>query len=507
MNCKILAALHLLATALAVTAGEPNVSGNVLTIPNVTSNQSWRLKLALEDDVQPTGGDEHVTTGDLDELSAEELKASAGVVAAEGVSAALMAKSSSADITLPTGISTYPIYPDADKTGSGDGYRRYAEMHWRLPLGDFNGTVLIYCTADMSKGSIDMISPYLAAGYAVLSLDMRTRAMPSKNSAFSGGSPFTPRQEDVTLENVRLINTNSMGILPLHTKDLYIRGLRMMRDEASKGLLTNSADAIHAITNSGNFVVEDSILEDMMDDAMNVHGQFQLVETCVGNKLTVRITARSITQYCNLCDVGDEIAVYRENTMVPRTVCHVTACRILDTYRAELTLDTEPVGVCTDDMVQNLSGNCALTLRRCRFAKANTHLRFQTRGKVLVEDCVTELPFWLTGDATFWYESSPCTDFTVKNTYFIKKAAIIKSCPQVRVCPEAPYYHKNATVTDCVFTNDTPLSLCYTDNVRFLNNRHVLGDAMQIHAQNCGVIEAPGCTIERETSEQVLGNN
>ena len=220
MNCKILAALHLLATALAVTAGEPSVSGNVLTIPNVTANQSWRLKLALKDDVQPTGGDEHVTTGDLDELSAEELKASAGVVAAEGVSAALMAKSSSADITLPTGISTYPIYPDADKTGSGDGYRRYAEMHWRLPLGDFNGTVLIYCTADMSKGSIDMISPYLAAGYAVLSLDMRTRAMPSKNSAFSGGSPFTPCQEDVTLENVLADFSAAMALAPAQATEL-----------------------------------------------------------------------------------------------------------------------------------------------------------------------------------------------------------------------------------------------------------------------------------------------
>ncbi len=52
MKCKMLFALSALVLSLAVAAGKPNVTGKVLTIPNVTSNQNWRLELTFADDVQ-----------------------------------------------------------------------------------------------------------------------------------------------------------------------------------------------------------------------------------------------------------------------------------------------------------------------------------------------------------------------------------------------------------------------------------------------------------------------
>jgi len=313
--------------------------------------------------------------------------------------------------------------------------------------------------------------------------------------------------KNVTVENVRFINTNSMGILPLHCENVYLRRIRFVRDEKSHGVITNSADAIHAITNSGDFVIEDSIIENMMDDALNVHGQFQLVTACEGNRITVKITSHGITQYCNMADVGDEIALHVENTMVCRSVHHVTAVKILDLYTAELTLDSAPECVKEGDLVENLTGNCNMTIRRTIFGKSNTSLRFQTRGKVLIENCITELPFLLTGDATFWFESSPCTDFTVRNTYFVKPKAIINAFPMVRACEEEPFYHKHITVENCMFTSETPMTLSYTDDIRFISNRNAFDKPMKLLLTNCGTVEAPECEIERETAEQALSSN
>ncbi len=303
---------------------------------------------------------------------------------------------------------------------------------------------------------------------------------------------------NVTLENVRLINTNSMGILPLHCENVCMRRLHLMRDERSHGIVSNSADAVHGIANSGDFLIEDSVFENMLDDALNIHGQFLVVTACVGNRLTARITSHSITQYCNLVDVGDELAIHAETTMVTRSTHRVTAVRLVDPYTAEITLDGVPNHVCVNDLVENLSGNCRLTLRRCRFAKANSHLRFQTRGRVLVEDCVTELPFLLTGDANFWFESSPCCDFTVRNTYFAKERAILDSCPEFTPCAAEPYYHKHITVENCLFIHETPLKARCTDDIQFHANRQVFGRPMTLETVKCGAVDAPGCAVHRK---------
>lgn len=308
--------------------------------------------------------------------------------------------------------------------------------------------------------------------------------------------------KNIALENVRLINTNAMGILPLHCENIYIRGLRLTGDEKSQGIITNSADAIHAIGNSGDFLIDDSVLENMIDDAMNVHGQFQKTVSCVGNILTVKITSHGITQYSNLTDEGDEIAIYEGNTMVCRSTHKVLQRTVIDPFTAELTLDSAPGEINEGDLVENLTGNCKLTLRRCRFGKSNTHLRFQTRGRVLVEDCVTELPFLFTGDATFWYESGPCCDAAIRNTYFVKPEAIIEACPDVCACEKEPYYHKHITVENCLFVNETPLQMSCTDDIKFIANRHALGKKMKIRLTNCGSIEAQNCEIERLEKKQ-----
>lgn len=291
--------------------------------------------------------------------------------------------------------------------------------------------------------------------------------------------------KNVILENIRLLNTCSMGIQPFHTENLYISGLCLRHDEKSKGVICHSADAIHAIACSGDFVLKDSYISGCIDDAVNIHSQFQNVFQASGRTVVLEARARCVTQYANICEIGDLVAFYRGNTMEEKDRAVITGKRVLSAYKCELTFDKN-IDTVEGDLVENLSSQANVTFQHNVFAKTNTHIRMQTRGHVLIEDCVTELPILLTGDVDFWYESSPCRDVTIRRTLFSKPRAVISVIPQFNATEKAPFYHQHVKIEDCVFVSTTPLNASFCDDIRFLGNRHSTDAEMQILLSKSG---------------------
>ena len=114
--------------------------------------------------------------------------------------------------------------------------------------------------------------------------------------------------ENVHLKNYRILNGAGMGILPMYTKNIYIDGLKMYYDERSHGFISNEADAIHAIACSGDFVLQNSVIEGMVDDALNIHGNFYQVVSCGENKILAR-SAGSVCVDYKTFGVGDSIRI------------------------------------------------------------------------------------------------------------------------------------------------------------------------------------------------------
>lgn len=301
--------------------------------------------------------------------------------------------------------------------------------------------------------------------------------------------------KNCTVAHYRIVNGAGMGILAYHTDGIRIDGLRMVFDELSHGIISNNGDAAHLIGCGGEIVFENSVCEGLLDDVLNVHNNFMLTERAEGNVLVAKKVSKCFLPQTPVCCAGDEIAVYRGRTMERKGTFVLRGVTAGETDEIALAVDRPTADVEPGDMIENVSQQPTVLLRNNAFRKSNTHLRFQSRGKITVEDCDIGLPVLLTGDATYWFESSPCEDFTVRNCRFTAPKAGIRLLPDFSLTEKEPYYHKNITVENSEFVCDVPLSGTCGDNIVFRNNRCARGE-MRLELSGCGKVTAD-CRVER----------
>lgn len=247
--------------------------------------------------------------------------------------------------------------------------------------------------------------------------------------------------KNVTLKNYRIVNGVGMGIFPFHCEDVTLDGLKVER---------NAADAIHAFACSGDFIVRNSTVEGMIDDGLNVHGNFYKVKSAIGNEI-VADTGLEPQGTTAIFDVGDRISVKKGMTLDETAQYTIVAMRPVDEKHVAFMLDRSVSAHAENDLVENLSAQCRLQIVNSRFGKANTHLRLQTRAGITIDNCDIELPVMLTGDATYWFESSPCETVRIRNSRFKTARGFVLSCPEFNPTAEHPHYHGDLRIENTTF--------------------------------------------------------
>lgn len=301
--------------------------------------------------------------------------------------------------------------------------------------------------------------------------------------------------KNICLENYRIISGWGMGIYSYRTEHITLDRFRLTYDEKSPCIIANAADAVHTFGTSGKFEIRNSIFEGMIDDAINIHANFRTVNHVCENVIYTDL-ASCEQQASELYRVGDEIAVYRGKTM--EEVARYTLCKIetVDKLVKKFTVDRLVENHQAGDLIECITANCEVTMENCVFGKANTHLRFQSRGAIVMRNCETELPVDLTGDASYWFESGPVTDLTIENCKFIGDQAKIRIKSEIFPTEKEPYYHRNLKVLNNAFETDTPIIGGYADGIVFKGNQNTAGRSMTLALTNCGSVDAEGCLVE-----------
>lgn len=323
----------------------------------------------------------------------------------------------------------------------------------------------------------------------------------------SFSSVFMLDTKDVTIENYRILLGWGMGIYSYRAENIVLDRFVMTKDEASPCLIANAADGVHSFGSSGIFEIRDSIFEGMVDDAINIHSNFRTVQRASGNEIYTNL-ASCEKQARNLYRVGDEIAVYRGNTMEETARYTIKKIENDGEDVRIFTVDRQVSEHSEGDLVESLTSNCDVLIENCIFGKANSHMRLQTRGKFVMKNCEIELPLLLSGDASFWFESGPLTDFTVENCRFVGHRAFIALRSEVMPSDAAPYYHRNLKILNNVFDVSVPLDGGYADGIVFKGNKNSAGGPMTLQLTNCGSVDAEGCAVARRTEKkEQLGMN
>lgn len=293
--------------------------------------------------------------------------------------------------------------------------------------------------------------------------------------------------KNITLENYRILNGIGMGLFAVSSENVYISGLRLINDELSHGILSNAADGIHFVASRGEINISDSIVEGTMDDALNIHSNFYFVEDVEKNAIKARRSDKSCgaSAYMDVFQKGDLIAVYSGDTMEEKKKFVLSDKSITGKWTVDLLTDGETDGLCKGDLIENLSTNADIHITDSRFAKSNGNLRFQSRGKIILENSRLEMPVLLTGDTNYWYESSPVRDMTVKNCIFSGQRAEIRIIPEFSATEKAPYYHSGIRISDSRFDSKKAMLANYADDIVF-ENVTADGETVKPELNQCG---------------------
>lgn len=299
--------------------------------------------------------------------------------------------------------------------------------------------------------------------------------------------------ENITIENYRILNGSGMGLYSVTCKNIFVKGLRLINDSLSHGLIANSADGIHFVATKGKIEISDSIFEGIIDDALNIHSNYYYVNNTNGNIISAERSDKShgLNANTDVFQNGDLIAVYNGDTLELKGKFTVSGRRIIDDQIVELIVDSEASGLIKGDLIENLSTNAEITITNSRFAKSNAHLRLQSRGKITVNNCEFTLPILLSGDTNYWYESSPVKDMTVENCTFKGERAIIRVIPEFKPTENEPFYHSGIKIINCCFDNETVISANYADNI-IIKNTLAAGTIPKPKLKHCGTVEIIG---------------
>lgn len=293
--------------------------------------------------------------------------------------------------------------------------------------------------------------------------------------------------KDIVVENYRILNGGGMGLYSVMTENITVKGVKLECDELSHGVVTNSADAIHFIATRGKTEITDSVFEGTIDDALNIHSNYYYADKAEKNILYARYPNASggLGAYGDLIAPGDEIALYNHFTLDEKKRFVVREREILGDWLVKLTLDKDASDICREDLLENLSTNTDVTIKNTRFGKSNGHLRFQTRGKITVENCECGMPMMLTGDTTYWFEASPVTDMTIKNCRFGGERGIIKIVPEFVPTETAPFYHSGIKITGNIFDAKAPLEAHLAKEILFEDNKISDGSTAVLSLDKC----------------------
>lgn len=308
-------------------------------------------------------------------------------------------------------------------------------------------------------------------------------------------SCFIIRSKETRLENVRILNGAGMGILGMYSENVTLDGVKYFSDERSHGITTNAADAVHLISCFGRVEIVNSVFEGMKDDALNIHGNYYTVKSITGNVIHARLNTDvqanpGVNAHYQAFGKGDTLAIYRGSTNACKRTLTVDGVEVTGDFTADLFCDGDLSSLCDGDTIENISAQADLHVKNCRFDKAATHLRLQTRGRILIEDSECSLNILLSGDKNYWYEGSPVNDLTVKRCRFIGKGGKILAMPSFDVCPEAPYYHSGIKILENTFDVTTALEFSNCKDVLFEGNVHSAGLPFENQFHECAnVIE------------------
>jgi len=284
------------------------------------------------------------------------------------------------------------------------------------------------------------------------------------------------RNTNTVIEHVRLIHLGAMGITANLCHNITVNDYSMYLDEECPDRhITVNADGFHTFHCTGLMKIENCRFEGLLDDAVNIHGNYLVCAKQTGpDTLVLENQAAGIKDMEYLVP-GDEVYIYRQNTQEIRAIAVIESAAfepgqytVMNVrLREPLTESIEPGDVLENRRMPEIE------IRNCQ-VNCGGGFRISSGKRVLIEDCVFKTQFFsvlFSGDMEYWYENTAVKDVTIRSCTFDHCGCPVMTSCGFKPTKAAPFYHENIRLlNNTVIAPEMPVQLQNVNNVVMRGN-------------------------------------
>ncbi|MFD2257727.1 right-handed parallel beta-helix repeat-containing protein [Luteolibacter algae] len=228
--------------------------------------------------------------------------------------------------------------------------------------------------------------------------------------------------KDIIIDNVTVYAAGGMGLIAERCENLKLD--HMVVTSTDKRLISTRADATHFIGCKGTIELEHCLFEHMLDDGINVHGAYVIIDEYLGQKNFLCTISHFQQWGLTFAEAGDKIMVMDRSTVLPLFEGTVESVRPINEKHFMVTLENVPAEIPQGPLsMENMTWypDLVMTHNVIRENRARSAL-ITTKGKVTVTENYFSSQMHgilIEGDNNVWYESGAVEDVTIANNTFV----------------------------------------------------------------------------------------
>lgn len=280
------------------------------------------------------------------------------------------------------------------------------------------------------------------------------------------------KSRQIYTENVSIYCTPGMGIRGYSSEDLYMNRTNVMLKPGSDRYMTVTADAMHFMDCKGDLVMTNCLMENSHDDAINIHGMFQMVvDVDKENKRYRMLCARTAKfeeqkkddELTIPFEAGDEIEVSEDGTLRLLDIVHVATVELDEEYGFWVTF-VEETDFEKGMLMGNVTRNPRVLIDNCMFRnKRNRGVLLQSRDSI-IRNCtfynVLMPAICLVADCQNWHEGINGKNILIENNRFINTNLIKNNFKKLG----------NGDIDIAVYSENGAIDAGLIEDVRICNN-------------------------------------
>ncbi len=229
---------------------------------------------------------------------------------------------------------------------------------------------------------------------------------------------------NLNFDSLTFYHCDGMGIIAQRSKDIVINNVKVTRNPAKGRVVSITADATHFVDCGAKLLIENSLFENQMDDATNIHGIYVQAEKKLGPS-TLEVQLKHKQQWgFDFIKSGSKLELVHNTTMEAYDTLTVKSAKRINSQFTQVTF-TKPLPkelVLGKDVLASIDNYPDVTIRNCVIQKNRARgLLIGSRGKVVIENNKFHTggaAILFEGDGSYWFEQSGVRNVTIRNNTF-----------------------------------------------------------------------------------------